>query len=131
MTDLPVNPDTKSYWYLATVYTSNPEGIEVAYEQAAFLAGHLVNQGVKVFCPIAHGHSISTHAEIDPLNHDLWLGLDEAFMRSAHGLLVAKMPNWEISKGIKLEIDFFAERKKPIIYWDVKELLGYTTVYRY
>ena len=106
------------YMYLATVYSQHPQGIHVAFEDAARAAAWFVGMGVTVFCPIAHTHPIAIHGDLDPRDHAIWIPLDKPFMRSAQGLIVVKMPGWEKSKGIKIEIEEFEKAKKPIFYFD-------------
>lgn len=108
--------------YLATPYSNYAGGHEAAFVDAANLAGRLLSCGVKIFSPISHGHPISKHGDLDPLNHDIWLALDEAFLGVCDCLAVALMPGWDKSKGVKFEIDYFTLAKKPIYDLNPKTL---------
>lgn len=105
----PVDPEIKSanLCYLATPYSKFPGGITAAFEAACAIAGELLKQGVKVYSPIAHTHPIATYAEIDPLDHNIWLPFDEAMMVAADVIVVARLPGWEESRGVAHEIEFF------------------------
>lgn len=104
--------------YLATPYTRYPAGIERAFTDAAKLAARLLHAGVKVYSPIAHTHPLAVYGDLDPLDHSIWLPFDEAMMAKADVLIVARMEGWAASKGIAHEIQYFADRHKPIFDLD-------------
>jgi hypothetical protein len=103
-----------SVHYLATPYTRYPHGIERACADAAALAGRLLKAGVTVYCPVAHGHTISQHSGIDPLDLTIWLPFNDAMLDAASSLIVAEMDGWQESQGVKYEIDKFEKAGKPI-----------------
>lgn len=96
------------------MYSKHPEGIEKAFEQAAWAAAKLLERGHSVYSPIAHTHPVAIYGGIDPLRHDIWLPADEPFMTAAAELWVATMPKWQESKGIAHEIAFFEAAGKPV-----------------
>lgn len=102
--------------YLATPYSKYEKGITYAFADAACLTGQLLKRGVKVYSPIAHTHPIAIYANINPLDHAIWLPFDQAIMTKADALLVAKMDGWNVSYGIGEEIKFFKQAEKPIFY---------------
>ena len=108
--------------YLASPYTKYPEGITLAYIHACKLAARLLRAGVKVYSPIAHGHSIAVHGSIDPLDLSIWLPFNGVMLAKADCLLVAMLPSWETSVGTRHEIDGFVEREKPVLFLDPEEL---------
>lgn len=109
-------------YYLATPYSKYPRGIEAAYEDAARLAGRLLKTGHVVYSPIVHSHPIATLGGIDPLNHSFWLDFDERMMRVCDAILVAQMTGWKESYGVDLEIEYFREAGKPVLYLDCRTL---------
>lgn len=111
--------------YMATVYTKHPAGLERAFVDACELAGELIRKGVNVYSPIAHTHPIAKHANMDPLDHDMWLAFDEAMMDASDALVVMTMPGWQASKGIAHEIRRFQANNKPIYYLDPDTVMGY------
>ena len=108
----------RTFWYLATPYSKYPAGIMAAFSEASKQASLLVSEGVRVYCPIAHTHPIAIAGEIDPLDHDVWMPADAPFMEAAHGLIVCKLESWNESKGIKVEIEFFENERKPVVYME-------------
>lgn len=111
--DAPLPIGMGGFFYLATVYTIHPGGKDMAYEHAAVCAAYLLKRGIKVFCPITHAHTISKLGILDD-THEFWMDLNTSFMRVSAGLIIAKMPDWERSRGISQEIEFFQARNSPI-----------------
>src|SRR3990167_7939164 len=95
---------TPGYFYLATPYSKYPAGLEMAFAEACRASGYLIGQGVRVFSPIAHTHPVARFANIDPLDHTIWLPADKPMMDGSVGMIVCKMESWEISYGIGEEI---------------------------
>lgn len=108
--------------YLATVYTSYPDGIEAAHIAACTIAARLIEQKINIYSPIAHTHPIAIHGDLDPLDHGYWMDFDAAIIRKSDALLIAQMREWERSKGIALEVTAFLEQGKPIFYLDPADL---------
>lgn len=104
--------------YLATPYSKYKGGIDVAFAEAARIAALLLTTGVRVYSPIAHTHPLAIYGHLDPLDHAIWLPFDEAMMDAADCLIVARMDGWDVSYGVKHEIEFFAKEQKPIIHID-------------
>jgi len=104
--------------YLATPYSKYPNGIEAAFRMAAKTAARLLQAGARCYSPIAHTHPIAIYGQIDPLAHDIWLPFDSAMMDAADVLVVAMLPTWRDSYGIRHEIDTFAAAGKPVFYLD-------------
>jgi nucleoside 2-deoxyribosyltransferase len=104
--------------YLATPYSKYEGGLDRAHEDACMLGGALIGQGVKIFCPISHSHSLCTLGGVDPFSHNTWLEIDERLMEAADALLVAELDGWDESVGIGYEADVFAAAGKPVYYLD-------------
>lgn len=116
-TGLPIDlldRDMRGLGYLATPYSKYPQGLEVAFRDAARLAARLLRQELRIYSPIAHTHPLAIHGMLDPLDHSLWLPFDEAMMERADYLLVAEMEGWRDSKGIAYEIAFFSRAGKSL-----------------
>lgn len=100
--------------YLATPYTKYPPGRQLAFRHASALAAKLLEQGVKVYSPIAHTHPLAEYSGLDPLDHSIWLPFDETMMEAADALCVAHMEGWTESYGVQHEIGVFIDAGKPI-----------------
>lgn len=110
----------KHFWYLATPYTKYEAGLEQANQDACEVSARLIRLGVPLFSPIAHSHAMTKTELVNPLDHDLWMWLDGAFMEAAFGLIVVKMDGWLESVGVQEELKRFDKMEKPIIKWDAR-----------
>lgn len=108
--------------YLGTPYTRYKAGLRQAYVDAARLAARLVKAGVAAYSPIVHCHPISAYGELDPLDLSIWYPHNGLMMQRCDALIVAHMDGWEESAGIKYEVAFFEERKRPIFDLDTETL---------
>jgi hypothetical protein len=52
------------------------------------------------------------------LGSDYWVSFDEAFMEICAEMVVIRLDGWQRSSGVKREIAYFTEHKKPIRYLD-------------
>ena len=106
------------FFYVSTPYTLYAGGTMAAWLEACDVAAHIIRQGRSIYAPIVMTHPIAIHGGLDPLDHDLWLRVDEPMMRAADGLIVAKMDGWDKSRGVAREIEAFLEMGKPIEYME-------------
>ena len=104
------------YWYLGSPYSKYKHGIEEAYREVCRNHAILIEAGIPSFCPIGHTHGPAVHGGIDPLDHTIWIPADQPFMDLAYGLIVCKMDGWEESYGLNIEISFFRDNHKPVVY---------------
>jgi hypothetical protein len=109
--------DKEKLYYLASPYSKYPAGREAAFKDISAIAGKMIAEGYKIFSPIAHSHPVAEHGKLDALSHDLWLGLDVAFLKRCEGMIVAKMEGWDVSYGVNWEIDWWkANKDSEVIY---------------
>lgn len=107
--------------YLATPYTKYEAGHQKAFEDAASLAGRLVNRGVFVFSPIAHGHPMSQYGGVGICN-SLWFPFNRLFETACGALLIAQFEGWRQSDGIFEEKMRFKAANKPVLFIDPEDL---------
>jgi len=110
----------KTLGYLASPYKKFPKGAEQAFIDVCAIAGHLIQSGMAVYSPIAHNHPIAIHAGMKLHDYEIWIPLDKMMLDRCDVLIVAHMPSWEISEGIKIEIDYFIETGKSIYDLNIK-----------
>jgi hypothetical protein len=108
---------SEGFYYLATPYRKYPDGADAACEMACRAAVECFREGVLVFSPIAHMHSIAKLCGMSG-GYEFWKRHDEAMMAASSGLIVVKMNGWEESTGIAAEIEWFRSRCRPVFYRD-------------
>lgn len=108
--------------YLASPYTKYPWGLDAAAEDIAVVTGRLMLKGIKVHSPIVPTHYIAKFANIDPVDHELWMGIDAAFIEVCDSMVIAQLSGWDVSRGVAHEIEVFTLQNKPIMTLDVGTL---------
>lgn len=110
--------------YFATPYTDynggGAGGRDMAFRAASQLAGELEARGLKLYAPIAHGHPVVEKIGFDALRHADWMASCFPFMVRASCLLVATMPGFYDSRGIRTEFEFFWKSNKPVFLLHVE-----------
>jgi hypothetical protein len=105
-------------WYLATPYSKFPGGLEAAFDLACRQSAILIQARVPVFSPIAHTHPIAIIANMDPLDHTIWLPCDAPLMNAATGIIMLRAESWEQSYGMRVERETFEAAGKPVVWMD-------------
>lgn len=104
--------------YLASPYSHADENIRrERFDAACKVAAHLMEAGHVVFSPIAHSHPIEQHmGEI----HDTawWMRQDLAFMEGCERMVILALPGWEMSKGVRMEREWFEERGRSVEFME-------------
>ncbi len=107
--------------YLATPYSHRLASVRQArFLTACRFAAKLINEGVDVFCPIAHSHPIAMYNVAD--DFVFWQAWDEWFLRRCDSMTVLMLPGWDISLGVASEITLAKELGIEIKYEVCNEL---------
>lgn len=104
------------YVYLASPY-SHPlrEVRENRYKAACKKTAQYVEEGVPVFCPIAHTHIVADYMDESlRMDFDTWMRADLPLLHHAGEMHVLTLDGWEDSKGIKREMEYAEENGIPI-----------------
>lgn len=118
----PMLDKVDGFWYMATPYTKYAEGLNAAFIAACNAAAGLMERGIHAYSPIAECHALAFTANLDPTDHALWMRHLAPMVKAAHGLLVVTMPGWEVSDGVKHELNEFGRLGKPIHFLSWPEL---------
>lgn len=99
--------------YLAAPYSHNPA---LGFQEASRAAARLMDAGNIVFSPLSHSHPIAQIGEMDALDQGFWLRQDLPFLKDSDVLVVLQLPGWEISKGVRREIDYAGSLQIPVVF---------------
>ena len=101
--------------YVASPYWDpDPEVIRARRRQALEATIRLVNQRITAFCPVVYTselHLAGAHGEN-------WYDFDLTFLARAERMVVLKIPGWDKSRGILIEIGFAKARGIPVYGMD-------------
>jgi hypothetical protein len=109
--------------YLASPYSKYEYGLENAANDTAKIAAKLLVDGVSVYSPIVYTHQLAIHGNLNPLDYNVWLKFDQAFLDLSDCLCVCKQKGWEDSYGISFEIKDFTSKNKVIYYLDPETMI--------
>ena len=101
----------RGYWYIASPLSLLPDHDEATRAVAEFV-GRLWLAGVNSYSPIAHGRVVALAAELED-DHETWMARHRPMFETAHGLIVADMRGWRVSRGVTEEIQWSREMGKP------------------
>jgi len=105
--------------YLAVPYSHpDPKIREERFKLVNKKAAELINEGYHVFSPISHSHPIALEGDL-PKSWDFWSEYDRAFLKCCEKMFVYKLPGWDVSVGVKGEIEIAEELGIEIIYLEV------------
>lgn len=102
--------------YVAVPYSRYKYGQNCAAYDASVASAKLIRRGFVPFSPISHSHAIAIAGGLDPLDAEMWMCLDEPFVKMASALVVVELEGWDESVGVAGEIDAFQKAGKPVCF---------------
>ena len=89
-----------SFIYLASPYAHpDPKVIEERYRQAMKAVHQMLLIPIWVYSPIVHCHELAKIYDL-PKSHEFWEAYDFAMLAASSSLMILRLPDWEISKGV-------------------------------
>lgn len=107
--------------YLGSPYAKYHAGMDEAARVVTECAGKLMARGMRIYCPIAHGHAVTRYQEL-PRTWSYWKNQDQPLIDAASSLIVLEMHGWWQSVGLEYEFGAFMKAGKPIVYVEPSEL---------
>lgn len=108
------------YYYLASPYSDPDEAVRAArYDTISRIAARLIENGLLIYCPIIHCHSIAVKYTL-PTDATYWNSANSAFIEQSGGLIVAMMPGWLTSSGIGSELQLARSLGRPVYMLDAE-----------
>lgn len=99
------------YVYLASPYSGTTDQREQRLVAVCKAAADMMERGIVVYSPIAHGHTVSQY--MPDMSHQFWMDQCLPMLRRAERLAVLRIDGWESSKGVALEIEFAKNNNIP------------------
>lgn len=102
--------------YLASPYShDNPQMRSHRAGVASQCAADLMDNQTIVYCPVAHGHCISSFSPLAAsFGHDFWMRHCRAMLWNCDQLFILPLEGWRQSKGMQEEIELAKSNKMPI-----------------
>lgn len=103
--------------YLASPYSHpRPDIRALRYEAVAAFTVAAMGAGHQIFSPIVYGHHIArTHAL--PTDAEWWRNFNETILATCDEMWVLKIPGWDKSVGVQMEIEF-ASSRMPVLHME-------------
>lgn len=102
------------FYYLGSPYTDlNPEVMDRRADEVWRQSGLLTKYGVPHYSPIYAKHAIAKVFNL-PKDVTFWWAENVPFLYHACGMIVAEMPRWQESKGLKQEIEWMRHKGMPV-----------------
>ena len=122
-----------AWWYLASPYSKYKDGHDSAFLIVRHMASVLwFRRHVQVFSPIVYTHQFAAYAKyVGKDSADEWYKLDKPFLDQSIGVMIAGIPGWEDSSGVRWEAVQAFESGKPVVLCRMTEVRARTsTVFR-
>lgn len=104
--------------YLAAPYSHpNPDIREERFREVTRIAGEMMRHGTHVYSPLTHSHPIACSGGL-PTGWDYWQKYDERMMTVCTQMIIVRLMGWQMSEGIKAEIELANRLNLPITYMD-------------
>lgn len=118
----------KGISYLAAPYSLG--GISTEYDRMNRFgmitrqAWLLFKQGINIYSPITHHHTIQRYGRID-MPTKKWMQYDLAFLQHCDDMYVLMLDDWSISTGVLAELDYAKKKEIPLIFLEPNEFVLY------
>lgn len=113
-------PNKDKVYYLASPFTSKYPIEEHIRYSSILEVGHLLNlEGYVLIEPINQSYQKFITYKT-PGDFKYWERHSKMLLKVSSGVIVAKIPGWSTSRGVKMEIEYAKELNYPIYYLEVK-----------
>lgn len=108
--------------YLCSPYSSPTKGLmQYRYEYVAKRVAEFMKDGITVFSPILHCHPIAEKYNM-PREFEFWKQHDLTFIDACTEVWVLKMAGYDLSVGIKGEVEYAESLGKKVTYIECGDL---------
>lgn len=111
------------FWFLASPYSHHsPDVMESRAWEVNDYAGRLLQQGIICYATIWANHHLAKRQQL-PKDHEYWLAFNKLWLDLSVGTVVACIPGWGDSAGVKQEVTYTRQQGKPV-YMAVNDPAG-------
>jgi len=116
---------TSDIIYFSSPYSHKEQGIvEERFKKTCAMVAKLTAEGNVVISSIAYGHVLLWFQEMQN-DWDFWKNFCLSFLIRAKKMIIYTLPGWELSTGIKGEIEFCKAHGIEVIYLEEDTSLPY------
>lgn len=111
--------------YIACPYSDpDPNVRRRRFAEVNLLAARLIREGEVVYSPISHSHPITETGLAN--DWSFWQRQDLAMLKVCSSLLVYCLPGWDLSTGVRAEIDAANKADMPVVFHmpEMEALIG-------
>jgi hypothetical protein len=109
--------------YLASPYSHADKTIqEENFRKISKVAADFTSKGFIVISPITYGHTLVTFKPEMPTTWEFWENFCLSILAKCDKMIVVKMEGWDLSRGVKGEIDYATKHNIPIDYIEFLDL---------
>ena len=92
--------------FLSSPYSDpDPDVRQQRFVAACHAAANLMLAGEVVYSPIVHGHAMAEVADVDAMDHAMWMAQCLPILTRADAVAVLMLDGWRESSGVRQEID--------------------------
>ncbi len=121
----------KGLYYLASPYTHKTKKVmKQRLEAVNYIGAQLVSR-IHCIYPISSSASLSTKMKL-PHTFEYWRKLDLKYVERCDGMIIATLPGWSKSVGVRAEIEHCRKINKPIYLLSMKSNgINLKEIYKY
>lgn len=99
--------------YLASPYSGTLEQMQQRYLDTKHATATLLSNKHHIYSPIVHCHEMACRFSL-PRDAQFWKEYNEDMIKRVDYLWLLKIPGWETSKGMGMEVEFASKIGKSI-----------------
>ena len=106
-------------FYVMSPYSGTRTEMFSRHFDTSVAATRLVREGIPLLSPILHWHfAAQTHGL--PKDAEYWMAYNKRLFASADAGILLMLPGWRESKGIREELEWHDQARKPIYTLDLE-----------
>jgi hypothetical protein len=105
--------------FISSPYSHGDKSIEkLRYELVSKYSAELVSNGIVAFSPITYGHTLVGFKNMRT-DFEFWKNFCLTFLSKCDELHVLKIEGWDLSIGLKMEVEYAIKNGINVVYIDI------------